>query len=94
MKLSITHNGETFNHGDKVTCNINGVIISDAKLSISNTGALYICQNHIDGSKADNLLGYKYSWIFIINELSNYEVFNLKIVNSDALVNSIQGVIG
>ena len=51
-----------FKHNQKVTCEIDGKKITDAKISINKDGTPYICQNEKDGITADNLLGYKYSW--------------------------------
>ena len=49
-------------HGMRVKCEINGVKIEDAKLSIDQYGCVYICQNKEDDADTTNMLGYKYSW--------------------------------
>jgi hypothetical protein len=54
-----------FKHGDKVTCTINGVDIKDARISINEDGDTYICQNVKRGNLANDLLGYKYSWVLL-----------------------------
>jgi len=52
-----------FKHGDKIECYIGGVYIDDARISIGNNGIPYICQNITNSTTADNLLGYKYSYM-------------------------------
>jgi hypothetical protein len=58
---SFKHKGQTFRHGDKVTCIMDGTVITDAKISV-NDGMFFICQNHRNGDAAADLLGYKHSW--------------------------------
>lgn len=55
-------NMPTFKHGDRVTCEINGIKITDAKISIDEDGTPFICQNEFIGWNAENKLGYKYSY--------------------------------
>ena len=43
-----------FKHNQKVTCEIDGKKITDAKISIDKDGTPYICQNEKDGVTADN----------------------------------------
>ena len=53
----------TFKHGDRVTCEIDGIKIKDARISIDGDGTPFICQNIImDGIPTDDKLGYTYSW--------------------------------
>ena len=78
--------GHKLHHGMSIECKIDGRYIKDAKVSISDNGSVFICQNYRDGAKAHDRLGYKYSW-FIgsglkcndVSELSltrdNYEIF-------------------
>lgn len=68
----------TFKHNDKVTCTIKGVDITDARISINKDGTPFICQNEWNGSKADDKLGYKYSWE-LEKDFTNYDVKNLKL---------------
>ena len=53
-----------FKHGEKVTCKIEGEYINDARISIDSSGIPFICQNFRDGTRADDKLGYKFSWTF------------------------------
>jgi hypothetical protein len=48
-------------HGARVRCKIRGYVIDDAKLSYFNSW-WYICQNVVEGSSAQDKLGYAYSW--------------------------------
>ena len=69
-------------HGMKVTCEIMGVKITDAKISRSVDGRVYICQNERDGWNADDKLGYKYSWGIVngsVSDLTDNRVTNLKL---------------
>ena len=59
---TVTIDKVVFNHGDKVTCSIEGTKIEDAKISIESD-RYYICQNHKSGQVANDRLGYKYSWV-------------------------------
>lgn len=52
-----------FKHGQRVKCTIDGTEINDAKISINNDGIPFICQNQRNGIRANNMLGYKYSWV-------------------------------
>lgn len=55
-------------HGQKViSCEIKGKVITDAKISVNNSGIVYICQNERDGSWADDKLGYLYAWCIKYN---------------------------
>lgn len=54
-----------FKHGDKVTCEIEGRKIKDAKISKDNEysyDSTFICQNIISGSKPIEIFEYKYGW--------------------------------
>jgi len=69
-----------FKHNQKVTCEIYGKKITDAKISIDKDGTPYICQNEINGCSADDKLGYKYSWAlnkdFTYDNVTNLKPFN------------------
>jgi hypothetical protein len=66
-----------FKHNQKVTCEINGTEITDARISIDKDGTPFICQNLEDGSEASDLLGYKYSWKINI-DFTDEDVTNLR----------------
>lgn len=55
---------KSLKHGDRVTCTIRGVDITDAKVSIDKNGYVFICHNieWCTGIDTDNKLGYKYSF--------------------------------
>jgi len=69
-----------FKHNQKVTCEIDGTKITDAKISIDKDGTPYICQNEKDGSWTEDRLGYKYSWQ-LNKDFTNDNVTNLKPFN-------------
>ena len=54
-----------FKHGQKCTCTINGSTITDAKISIGESGRVFICQNDESGASADNRFDYEYSWLLL-----------------------------
>jgi len=76
-------------HGDYVTCEIEGVKITDARISISGSD-YYICQNLKRGSHAPNKLGYDSSWQFRNDEPEVAEVTNLKIVKRSITSHPLQ----
>jgi hypothetical protein len=51
-----------YKHNQKVTCEIHGTKITDARISIDENGQPFICQNEQEGANAENKLGYNYSW--------------------------------
>lgn len=51
-----------FIYGMSVQCIIDGAKIDDAKVSISHSGDVYICQMEKCGYICDNTLGYDGSW--------------------------------
>jgi len=51
-----------FKHNDRITCKIDGIEITDARVSINKNGMSYICQNEKNGGITEDKLGYKYSW--------------------------------
>lgn len=60
---------EKFKHGQRVTCEIDGVKIDDAKISIGKNGLIYLCSNSKSGdNNADEKLGYKYSYSFLMKD--------------------------
>ena len=69
-----------FKHNQRVTCEIYGTKITDAKISIDEYGTPFICQNEKDGVSAENKLGYKYSWR-LNKDFTNDYVTNLKPFN-------------
>ena len=70
-------------HGTKVTCEIEGKKITDAKISKDADGSFFICQDKKRGTGAENKLGYKYSWeignVESADDLSGSAVTNLKL---------------
>ena len=78
-------------HGMYVTCEIDGKKIEDARLSIDEDGDVHICQNEKNGSKADELFGYTYSWLMVgkNKDIENWEgdVTNLNSVEEKTLDN-------
>ncbi len=92
-----------FKHNDKVTCEILGERIEDARISINDNGRPYICQDKQNGAHADDKLGYKYSW-GLISDFTDSSVKNLKLkedysqgdilVNKDGDKRKILGVCG
>lgn len=51
-----------FKHGQRLTCEIRGKKIDDAKISIDSDGTAHICQNIANGITAENNLGYRMGW--------------------------------
>ncbi len=68
-------------HNDKVTCTIKGIEITDARISIGKSGRPYICHNEkkCNGSDAEDMLGYKYSWV-LDRDFTDRGVTNLLLV--------------
>ena len=79
-------------HGMKVTCEICGEKIIDAKISVDVDGKLFICQNKWDGGGVGDKLGYDYSWFIGGNadKLSYPEVTNLKPVKDISDISTYQ----
>jgi len=51
-----------FQHGDHVTCTINGMEVTDARISINKNDEPFICQNESEGGEeryCEDMLGYK-----------------------------------
>ena len=69
-----------FEHNQKVTCEIDGTKITDAKISIDKGGTPYVCQNEKDGAWTEDKLGYKYSWV-LNKDFTHDNVTNLKPFN-------------
>ena len=65
-----------FKHGDRVTCNISGVKIKDAKISIDMCGDMYLCQNVFLAfdDKADDALGYLFSFPVTSADSEEYDI--------------------
>ncbi len=72
------HNHMKFNHGDYVTCEINGKKITDARISIGEDYFPYICQNVCNGLQTKELFGYEYSW-FLKKNFTKESVTNLQL---------------
>jgi len=69
-------------HNQKVTCEIDGIKITDARISINKDGLPFICQNEKNGVNADDKLGYKYSWM-LKKDFTNINVKNLRPLEKD-----------
>jgi hypothetical protein len=68
--------------GQRVTCNIDGTLIKDAKIQKEN-GKFYICQNEINRSISKDKLGYEYSWCIgrgTKEDLKYFKVTDLKLL--------------
>jgi hypothetical protein len=52
------------------------------KISIDESGAIFICHNYedFDGSTADNLLGFRYSWM-IDKDVTSVEVNHVELIS-------------
>jgi len=69
--------------GDRVTCEIWGEVIEDAKIQ-EEYGFFYICQNVVAGVDCKDKLGYEHSWYIDSGsdgDIRNYGVTNLKLKN-------------
>lgn len=71
-----------FKHGDKVTCEINGTKITDARISINEFDTPYICQNIVEGVDCGDKLGYQHSWA-IRRDFTAPKVTNLRLAKKD-----------
>ena len=80
-------------HGTKVTCEIEGKEITDAKISKDADGSFFICQDKKRGTGAENKLGYKYSWeignVESADDLNDSAVTNLKIIGKTKDISDI-----
>jgi hypothetical protein len=65
-KNTLNINGVSFQTGDRITCNIHGYTITDAKIFINcasgNSVDCFLCQNEVNGNTSPDLLGYEYSY--------------------------------
>ena len=70
----IEYKGRKIYHGDRISGKIKGVEVHGT-LSINEEDPdasgkskdAYFCQNEQDGSNADEMFGYEYSWFFFVN---------------------------
>ena len=72
-------------HGRKVTCEIKGIKIEDAKIAVEED-YVFVCQNEKDGLNADDKLGYDYS-LPISREDWKYEDRDYRLCTNITLVN-------
>ena len=74
-----------FKHGQRVTCEVKGSLIEDARISIDDGGTVYICQNKNKGVAAFYKFGYMYTWKIADKNQShvdgNHSVENLKLLD-------------
>ena len=66
-----------FKHGDRVTCEIMGARINDARIVIDGDGRMHVCQNLVSGINILERFGYKYTWVS--NMGSGAFITNLKL---------------
>ena len=78
-------------HNQKVTCEIDGIKITDARISINKDGSPFICQNEQLGAHADDKLGYKYSW-GLMKDFTDFAVTDLSIEISLQDIADFKGV--
>jgi len=74
---------EKFKHGQRVTCEIEGVKIDDAKISIDFDGTVSICQNISSYYHVQNTLGYKRSYRILYKDMDfngNSHVSDIKLL--------------
>jgi len=101
MKKYFIYNGQKFYHGDRVTCEIGDAKIKDARISVDDrdtsgsgeANKFYICQDIMNGSTANDKLGYKYSWV--VDDLSLEEIFyvrNLRKISEVKMENVNYGI--
>jgi len=79
-------------HGMKVTCEIDGTKITDAKISKNVNGRFYICQNKLSGAETKDKLGYSGSWGISegnLDDLKYHKVTNLKIIGKTKDISDI-----
>lgn len=69
-----------FKHGQRVTCEIDGKKVDDAKIAIDEYGSIFICQNKIYGCATSAKFGYKCSFCIFADKdgVLNDRVTNLK----------------
>jgi hypothetical protein len=70
-----------FKHNDRVTCEIDGTKITDARISIDKDGTPFICQNEKIGMGTYDKLGYKYSWSLKKDFTSHLSAENIQVTN-------------
>jgi hypothetical protein len=69
---------ELVNHGDECIAVINNETVN-GKISIDSSDELFICNSKISGCFSEDMLGYKYSWIFD-NNVTSIIVKNKEII--------------
>jgi len=80
-------------HGTKVTCEIDGTKITDAKISKGAEGNFYICQNKLSGAETKDKLGYSGSWGISegnLDDLKYHKVTNLRPVKDISDISTYQ----
>lgn len=66
-------------HGRKVSCEILGEKIEDAKIAVEEN-MVFVCQNRKDRGEPDDKLGYEYAW-WISDVGYEYEYFGRECTN-------------
>lgn len=73
-------------HGKKITCDIDGEHIDDARISVE-AGYVFVCQNIMDGSYGQEKFEYKYSWVISrrnrVYEEDNQGCINIKLAEEE-----------
>ena len=80
-------------HGTKVTCEIEGKKITDAKISKETGKRFFICQNEKLGVITGSKLGYDYSWLIDSgnpDDLRQHHITNLKIIGKHKDISDIK----
>ena len=74
--MVIKKNGHTLRHGDRISLKMDGIVINDARISISGC-YLYVCNNHerFNGNQAPEQFGYKHGWNMMIDEFSGLDEY-------------------
>jgi hypothetical protein len=73
-------------HGMRVTCEIAGTKITNAKISQDDDGEFFICQNEKDGTITEEMFGYESCWSIgggSEKELGYFGCTNLKPLKRD-----------
>ncbi|MFA6325061.1 MAG: hypothetical protein WCX46_02425 [Candidatus Paceibacterota bacterium] len=72
-------------HGMKIKCYLEGHNIEEAKISIDPPAfgeeQIFICQNTASGNEAQQMFGYKYSWLIGSRSLNYDRLTELAIIN-------------
>lgn len=76
----ITHEQLLKMHGKRITCDIDGVYIDDARISVNEYDTVFVCQNIKGTNSLTEKFGYKYIWVISRNR-DEYEIDNRDCTN-------------